>query len=72
MTPTLYQQLLCARRELGLRHRVYPGLVHRGKLTQEKARFEIDAMTAIAATFQQLCEAEGTDFQQPLFPGECP
>ena len=51
---TLYEQILCARRELDMRHRVYGKLVESKKMTMEKASHEIAAMEAIIRTLEQI------------------
>lgn len=47
---SLPEQIVAARREVGLRERVYPRWIAAGKMTQEKADAEIAAMKAILAT----------------------
>lgn len=42
----------CARRELAMRRRVYPGLVARGKMTDVQAHREIAMMEAIARDYE--------------------
>ena len=42
----------CARRELVMRRRVYPGLVSRGRMTDEQARREIAMMEAIVRDYE--------------------
>jgi len=49
---TLQQQLDCARRELALRQRCYPGWVRTGKITAEKSAHEIGCIQAIVATLE--------------------
>lgn len=51
---SLAKQLLCAQRELSMRLRVYPPLVARGKMDQEKAAHETATMAAICETLQGL------------------
>jgi hypothetical protein len=50
----LPDQLKCARRELGLRQRVYPRWVGAKRMTQFKADEELAAMTAIVKTLEGL------------------
>lgn len=54
----LRDQLDCVERELGFRRRVYPGLVERGRMTQEAADRELDRMYAVRDTIQRLVQAE--------------
>jgi hypothetical protein len=51
---TISEQLDAARRELGMRQRVYPGWVNSGKMTREKAEHETDCMRDIVATLETL------------------
>jgi hypothetical protein len=51
-------KLACVRREADLRRRVYAGLVRNGRMSPEKAKYEVAVMEAIAedyrlATIQQ-------------------
>ena len=50
----LYEQILCARRELALRKKVYGKWVESRKMTMEKASHEIAAMEAIIQTLEQI------------------
>ena len=50
----LHIQADCAKRELVMRHRVYPGLVKRGKMTAAEMAGEIAAMRALR-DLAQLC-----------------
>jgi cytochrome c556 len=52
--PTLDEQIQCARRELGMRERVYRRWVQMGKMTQNNADYEIECMNAILTTLQKL------------------
>jgi hypothetical protein len=51
---SLEKQLDCARRELALRKRVYPGWVNAKRLNAFKAEDEIAAMAAIVKTLEGL------------------
>ena len=53
-TITLEQQIQCVRREIGMRQRVYPSFVAKGKMSQEKAELEIRSMIAVLATLERL------------------
>jgi hypothetical protein len=46
------RKLKCIDRELGMRRRVYPGFVDRGKMTQSAADEEIAVMEAIKADYE--------------------
>lgn len=45
--PTIKDLITCAKREVGQRRRVYARLVTQGKMSQEKADWEIACMEAI-------------------------
>lgn len=47
-------QIAAVQRELKMRHRVYPGLVQRGTMTQAKADHEIACMQAVLTTLELL------------------
>lgn len=51
---SLQDMLGCARRELGMRKKVYPRLVHTGKMTADEASGEQRVMEAIVAHFERL------------------
>lgn len=55
---TISEQLACAKREVGMRKRVYGRWVEAGRMTQAKADAETAAMEAIVATREQLERAE--------------
>ena len=48
----------CAKRELALRKRVYPGLIQSGRLTQRVADHEIQCMEAIVQDYRKICDGE--------------
>lgn len=50
MAVTLDRQIACVRREIAMRHRVYPHWVESKKMTQVKADEEIAAMEAVLET----------------------
>lgn len=54
MTITLEQQIKSVRREIAMRERVYPAWVRGGKMKQENADYEIEAMKSVAATLETL------------------
>lgn len=51
---TLDQQITCVRREIGMRERVYPNLVHRGKMIEPTAEYEMRAINAVLRTLLNL------------------
>ena len=53
-TVPLDRQIACVRREVGMRRRVYPRWVASGKMTQEEADRQVEAMEAVQATLEQL------------------
>jgi hypothetical protein len=46
--------LACARRELSLRTNVYPKWVEGGRMTAEKAAYEIECMQSICTSLEKL------------------
>jgi hypothetical protein len=60
-----YRELAtCARREVAMRQRVYPGRVAAGRMPQQVADYEIATMGVIAEVLDALaCEAHGADVQ---------
>ena len=58
MPISLEQQIKCVGREIGLRRNVYPKFLMSGRITQEKADYEIEAMEAVLATLQGLRTAQ--------------
>ena len=60
---TLKKQLDCARRELALRHSVYPVWVGKGKITQERADYELVAMASIIDTLEKLVMLEDVSIE---------
>ena len=50
---TLHEMVLCARRELAFRRRVYPRLVGNGKMSPEDAEHQIALMSAILDNLQK-------------------
>jgi hypothetical protein len=51
-------KMVCARREAELRRRVYGGLVRNGRMSQEKADYEVAVMEAIANDYRILAAGE--------------
>lgn len=58
MTFTAYNKLECARREVGMRRRVYPAWVENGRMSKEKAEEEIALMEAIESDYRALAMKE--------------
>lgn len=58
MEPSIEEQLACAKREVGMRERVYPRWVEAKRMTQAKADLELAAMRAIVATLETLAAKE--------------
>lgn len=54
MALPLSEQIDAAKRELGMRQRVYPRFVEQGRMRQAKADYEIGAMADIIRTLEQL------------------
>jgi hypothetical protein len=55
---TTEDEFIAARRELQLRRHVYPGLVRRGKMTQEVAEHELAVMEQIMWDYEQQVQDE--------------
>lgn len=51
---TLQDEIVCATRELQLRHEVYARRVRKGQMRQETADFQIACMEAILARLRQI------------------
>lgn len=56
---TLDEQIKAVGREIGLRKAVYPKFLKSGRITQEKADYEIAAMSAVYETLKRLQGSEG-------------
>lgn len=55
---TTKEMLNCVKRELAMRHRVYPRWVDQGQMDISKAGREIEVMKAIVAHFAKLHDQE--------------
>jgi hypothetical protein len=55
---SLEEQLRCAKRELAMRQRCYPEWVRRETMTEQTARRELAAMSAIVETLAALLARE--------------
>lgn len=51
MTATLEEKIECLKRELNLRHRVYPRLIRKGKLSVRERDHELRIMEAILTDY---------------------
>jgi hypothetical protein len=56
--PPLKEKFDCVRRELALRHAVYPRLIASGRLKREKAKRELELMEAIVVDYERFLEAQ--------------
>jgi len=65
---TYKQQLQCAKRELALRQKCYPGWVNNGRMKPDRAAHELAAMQAIVQTLDKLagCEDAADDWELNL------
>jgi hypothetical protein len=52
-TPTIYEQIACVDREIGIRERVYPRWVEKGKLTKQAADMEMERIRAVLDTLRR-------------------
>lgn len=59
-TITIDEQIACVRREISMRERVYPRWVESGRLTQQKADAETNAMRAVLATLEGFARTAAT------------
>lgn len=59
MTPSLDDQIACARRELAMRKRVYKRLIDGNKMTQATALHETACMEAIVDSLLELQTLKG-------------
>lgn len=62
---TIERQIACVRREIGMRRKVYPGWVQRGKMTQDEAERQIATMEAVQATLERVRD----EHQAKVAPG---
>lgn len=56
MTVSMTEQIKCVKREISMRERVYLRFVKKGKMTQEEADREIEAMAAVLETLNEKSE----------------
>lgn len=55
---TLHEQIKSIERELAMRRRVYPRLIHEGRMRVETAQHEIECMESILLTLQKVEQPE--------------
>lgn len=69
----LQEQVACVKREIGMRERVYPNWVARGKMTQEKADHELAAMREVLDSLGKLQALEKllSEAEAPYDPKAC-
>ena len=51
---TLEEEIICVRREIGMRERVYPGWVRAGRMKQDRADREIEVMKSVLESLHRL------------------
>lgn len=54
MSVPIANQIACVRREITMRNWVYPRWVEKGRMNQEQADRELEAMIAVLATLQEV------------------
>ena len=57
LAPTLDEEIVCVKRELGMRERNYPGWVRTGRLKMDRADREIEVMRAVLDRLERIKEA---------------
>ncbi len=55
---TITEQIKCVRREIDYRKRLYPRWVQDGKITQQEANYQIEAMEYVLNTLQAVLDFE--------------
>lgn len=61
---TIEDMVECAERELGMRRRVYPGWIEKGRMKQAEADYQIETMAEIVAYLKT--ERDTPDSKPPL------
>jgi hypothetical protein len=51
---TLEEEIICVRREIGMRERVYPQWVGKGRMKQDRADREIEVMKSVLESLHRL------------------
>lgn len=64
---TTTEKLACAKRELGMRRRVYPSRIENNHMTQQKADHEIACMEAIVADYEIAATAEPLPLEPHIY-----
>ena len=54
MSADIYVQIDCVKRELGMRRRLYPRLIEKGKMDVVQAEAELKTMAAVLQTLEEL------------------
>lgn len=57
MAVSIDEQIKCVEREIRMRQTVYPRLVARGRMTEQKRAYEIEAMKSVLQSLQALATA---------------
>ena len=57
LAPTLDEEIVCVKREIAMRERVYPGWVRNGRMKLDRADREIEVMRAVLARLERIKEA---------------
>lgn len=56
--PTLQDQIICIRREIAMRNKVYPRWIENGKMKQDKAAWEVKCMENVLESLHRLVDLE--------------
>lgn len=64
---TIERQIAAVRKEIGIRHRVFPRWVQAGKMTQQQADDGIAAMEAAQATLERVRDEQSAKVAPGLF-----
>jgi hypothetical protein len=67
---TLEEQIRAAKREMGLRRKLYPGFIQRGTMTQDEATYQLACQAAIIVTLTRRLEQDQEHRQMALFGGD--
>jgi hypothetical protein len=54
LAPTLDEKIVCVKREIAMRERVYPGWVAAGRMKQDRADREIEVMKSVLESLYRL------------------
>lgn len=53
LPPSLHEKIACLKREVAMRENAYPRWIKNGKMTQDKADYEIRIMRSILADYEE-------------------